>query len=440
MVSRPPALFRLCQFLLFLAFFSKISFEWTGLVPYQFSYLIFQHGIHPFVNFALVAVLAPFVVFHWRRWRKESRDKIPKFNGVYRFFVFALSAVLAVQTVLQIFFLESEPSSFMQLGALGFTFLLILLYGVIMPQVMTAAEFIELVLKWTVALTLFSLVLWLLGAPSVFKGNRFIGTFKHIPHMVTCATTASIFYLLRVFSPSANVVQKSFRLLIWTLLIFAVVLTGTRTSLAAALGSFLFAIFLFQKSTSHVLLFRILAASVFSTTLLFFGPSIYDYLHGLAKGEVSLGQREAQDGFESRWEEVERGLEIAKESPHIGLGLLSKFHSGGGTDVDTYNSFRDPHNIFVSAMVIGGWPLGVLTLLFLVALLVASLRGLFAKDFARRVVALFLFSHFLILIIYHWHFSIGGMADRLYWFAFGMLALQITPEKSTRPIRSSVRE
>jgi len=29
-----------------------------------------------------------------------------------------------------------------------------------------------------------------------------------------------------------------------------------------------------------------------------------------------------------------------------------------------------------------------------------------------------------ILIIYHWHLSLGGMADRFYWLVFGYLALK----------------
>jgi uncharacterized protein (DUF2062 family) len=28
---------------------------------------------------------------------------------------------------------------------------------------------------------------------AVFKGGRFVGVFKHIPHMVTCATVAFVF-------------------------------------------------------------------------------------------------------------------------------------------------------------------------------------------------------------------------------------------------------
>lgn len=426
MNSRPRVLYRLCQFLLFLVFFSKISFQWTGVVPYQFSFLIFQHGIHPFVNFALVALAFPFVFYYWKNWNER-----PHLKPFYRFFTIALAVLLAVQTLLQIIFIESEPSPIMQLGALGFTFLLIFIYGVILPETMNAKEFVDEVIKWTVSLTLFSLALWAAGFASVYKGNRFIGTFKHIPHMVTCATTASVFYLTRVFGPQVNFIRRSIKLGIFFILVFAVFLTGTRTSLAAVLGSFFIGLFLFQRANSRVLLFRILAASVLLTTILFFGSNIYNYVHGIAKGEVSMGDREAQDGFESRWEEVERGLEIAKESPHFGLGLLSKFNAGGEADVDTYNSFKDPHNIFISALVIGGWPLCVLTLLGLVALLVGCLKGLSDFDQNQKLIALYLLSHFIILIIYHWHFSIGGMADRLYWSTIGLLAIQSLYEKST---------
>lgn len=422
MSPRPLVLFRISQLLLLLAFISKISLQFIG-VPYQFSYFIFQYGLHPFVNFVLVAVLSPFAIFHWRRWKDR-----PQQHPFYTFFVRLLAVVLSLQTLFQMIFLNSENSVWMQGAALAFALLLIFVYGVIIPAVLKPEEFFGLVLKTSVFLTLFSLVLWLINAPGIYKGNRFIGTFKHIPHMVTCSTIASIFYLPKLFDFSVGFFRRLFRGGIFLLLIFAIVLTGTRTSILAAGLAFLIGIFILQKGSARAQLFRILMAGIFVSFFTFFGAETYDYLRGLAKGEVSLGQREAQDGFASRWEEVERGLEIAQESPHIGLGLLSKFNSSEDASVETYNSFKDPHNIFVSALVIGGWPLAVVTFLGLAGLFFGAIKGLRLSP-QVSIVALYLLTHLPILIIYHWHFSIGGLADRFYWMAFGLLATQLYVKK-----------
>ncbi|RYZ66184.1 MAG: hypothetical protein EOP09_13080 [Proteobacteria bacterium] len=125
-------------------------------------------------------------------------------------------------------------------------------------------------------------------------------------------------------------------------------------------------------------------------------------------------------------EEVERGWEYFQTSPIIGRGLLSKFSGKDDLDVSSYNSFKDPHNIFASAGVVGGWPFIVWTLCFVILLMALAARALISENNAMHVFAIYAITQIPILIIYHWHLSLGGLADRVYWLMFGYLALGIT--------------
>ena len=140
----------------------------------------------------------------------------------------------------------------------------------------------------------------------------------------------------------------------------AIILTGTRSSAAAALFAFLLTIILHETQTNKGRIFKFAMVSFILMFTLFFGVQTYEFAREVATGQASLGGRQAQDGVASRWEEVERGSEIFMEHPWLGHGLMSKFASGTDVDVSNYNSMKDPHNIFVSAGVVGGWPMLIL--------------------------------------------------------------------------------
>jgi hypothetical protein len=161
------------------------------------------------------------------------------------------------------------------------------------------------------------------------------------------------------------------------------------------------------------------------TFCLFFGMQTYEFAHGVATGQTSIGSRHAQDGIASRMEEVERGKEIFMEHEWLGHGLMSKFASGNDVDVSNYNSFKDPHNIFVSAGVVGGWPMLILAAFAIGFMVIGALKGLKSLSIAKRQIAIYLMAHIPILIIYHIHLSIGGMADRLYWMVWGFMAVSV---------------
>ncbi|MBV2168608.1 MAG: O-antigen ligase family protein [Bdellovibrio sp.] len=414
--ARDGRILFLIKALVAMLFISKISFGSVLPVPQSFSFLIYQQGLHPFLNVFLCALFG--VPLAFLSLRVRSRNHL---SGFYKLFVFLLMLTLTVQTLLQAHYVNPDESAVMQVGALGVALFMIVVYGLLIPSLWNVEEFLRYIQRWAGALVLLSLILLVVAGGGVFKGGRFVGVFKHIPHMVTCATVAFIFSL-GTFLKEEKLKHKIWSGLVLAASFFAIILTGTRSSAAAALMAFVVTLILHKTETNQGRVFKFAFVSFVLTFSLFFGVQVYDFARGIATGEASLGTREAQDGVASRWEEVERGSQIFLQEPWLGHGLLSKFAAGNEVDVSNYNAMKDPHNIFVSAGVVGGWPLLVLSGIALILMLIGSLKSLATVDFAKRQVAIYLLSHIPILVIYHIHLSIGGMADRLYWMVFGFVA------------------
>jgi hypothetical protein len=414
--SRDGRILFLMKALVALIFLAKISLGSILPIPRSFSFLIFQSGMHPVINvFLCVLFGVPLLLLFIR-----VRDRFT-LSPFYKFFLFILALTLSVQTLLQTHFVNPDESAFMQLGAAAIAIFMILVYGVVIPSLWSAEDFVRFIQRWSGVLVLISLALLVVAPGGVFKGGRFIGVFKHIPHMVTCATIAF------VFSMSTFLTENKLKHKIWNgLVIFtsfiAVVLTGTRSSAAAVLLVFVVTMIMHKTSTNQGRIFKFAFLSVFVTFMLFFGPTMYEFAQGIATGQNSLGGREAQDGVASRWEEVQRGSEIFLEDPWLGHGLLSKFASGNDVDVSNYNAMKDPHNIFVSAGVIGGWPFLALSGFAMILMTIGAMKTLMVSDISKRQIAVYLLAHIPILVIYHVHLSIGGMADRMYWMVFGFVA------------------
>ncbi|AFY02876.1 O-antigen ligase family protein [Bdellovibrio bacteriovorus] len=419
--ARDGRILFLIKALVALLFLSKISLGSFLLpVPYSFSFLIFQQGMHPFVNVFLCFLLGLPLGLMWLKVRDRHH-----LSGFYKLFVFALILTMTVQTLLQISFVNTEESPVMQVGALAVSLFMVVIYGMIIPSLWDVKDFMYFVQRWSGVLVLISLVLWLVAGGAVFKGGRFVGVFKHIPHMVTCATVAFVFSLGTLLE-DRKMKHKVFSALVLAGSFFAIILTGTRSSAGAAVLAFIVTMVLHKTETNEGRIFKFASLSILLTFALFFGTQVYDFARGVATGQSSLGTREAQDGIASRWEEVERGSQIFLQQPWLGHGLLSKFASGNEVDVSNYNAMKDPHNIFVSAGVIGGWPLIVLAGISLILMLVGSFKALVSFDISKRQVAIYLLSHIPILVIYHIHLSLGGMADRLYWMVFGFIAASVS--------------
>lgn len=421
----------LIKALVAMLFLSKISLGSVLPIPYSFSSLIFQYGMHPFVNVFLCFLFGAPLILFWLRVRQRNH-----LSGFYKLFIFFLVLTMTVQTLLQISYVNTDESPVMQIGALVVSLFMVLIYGLLIPSLWTFQGFLSFVQKWSGALVLISLVLWVVAGGAVFKGGRFIGVFKHIPHMVTCATVAFIFSLGTLLLAKKRM-QRIWSVLIILSSFFAIVLTGTRSSAAAAVIAFLLTMILHKTQTNMGRLFKFSFITLALTFSAFFGLQAYEFARGIATGQSGLGSREAQDGIASRWEEVQRGSEIFLQEPWTGHGLLSKFASGNEVDVSNYNAMKDPHNIFISAGVIGGWPLIALSVFAVLMMVIGTLKALKSWDYSKRQVAVYLAAHIPILIIYHIHLSIGGMADRLYWMVFGFLAVSVSLPSTKTDSRAS---
>lgn len=395
-------------------FLSKISFgSFIPGFPREVSFLIFQQGFHPYMN-VVCCLLLGFPLITMAKFTSPKNILSP----FYTLFIFALVVILSLQTILQMFYVNVSESVFIQTAALASSIFMVWVYGRVIPQLWTIEKFIRVIRNWCGILVLLSLVLFVVNSGVVFKGGRFIGVFKHIPYMVTCSTVAFVFFLL----PLTNE-NKFFRFLVLIASFVAIVLTGTRSSAAAALLSLVLSFVVFEAKTTAQRFQKIAVALGLTMVVLFFGFDLFDYAQGVMTGQKGLMMREAQDGVASRKDEFERGLQMFEDHPWLGQGLVSKFASGSDVDVSNYNAMKDPHNIFVSAGVIGGWPLLCLSAVAVVFILIGSLKALARGTQAQKLIAIYAASHLPILIIYHVHLSLGGMADRMYWLSFGFLAI-----------------
>ncbi|MGZ3742594.1 MAG: O-antigen ligase family protein [Pseudobdellovibrionaceae bacterium] len=402
--------------LFLLIFASKLSLAFLGL-PSQMPLLIFQHGLHPYLNIILsffFGVPLGFYMLH-------HPNKLEGLSKSYRTLLIFLVVMLFLETLSQFLFFDSHKGLYIW-AAFFSTFWLILLFGVVFPLLFEPAAVIRLLSTWSINFVVLSLLLWLVRPDLTFKGGRFIGIFKHIPYMVTCASVGVIF-TLGAIQAEKNLLWRFWRGLGILLSLFALVLTGTRSALAAVLISLILWLLRLPAQKLASRYFKYSAALVSAVTLALFGMQMADYAKDIATGKKALLEREAQDGVASRMEEVERGWEYFQNSPWIGQGLLSKFSGKEELEVSSYNSFKDPHNIFASAGVVGGWPFIIWTWIFLFWLLSVSFKALISNDVSMPIFGIYTLVQIPILIIYHWHLSLGGMADRFYWLVFGYLAL-----------------
>ena len=406
----------ICIFLLVLIFISKISFSFLGLIPNQLSFIIYQNGMHPYVNFLIHVLVVPFCF-----WHSFKHPPGYKLKSEYKILLVSLIFILIFQTTVQAFLINTDQSILFQFLGLLMAIVLIGIYGIFIPLYLDGDKFISIIRNITTSLTLISLILLVCGL-HVFKGGRFVGIFKHIPHMVSVSVIAFIFYFPNFYKFNQKRILKIVFIL---LLIFTIFLTATKTSIVAMSLAISLGIFIFPTTIRKKALFKVTLILSLLSILFFLSEPISNYLYDVSTGKAELGYRRAQNGVETRMEEAQRGLDLFQKSPLFGLGLLYKFFKKGQeeVDVDQYNSFKDPHNIFASSAVIGGCPLFLFTIFALISMLISSTRGIKSKCNSTKLISLYLLCHIPILIIYHAHFSLGGIADRFYWLIFGYMGI-----------------
>ncbi|MBY0415190.1 MAG: O-antigen ligase family protein [Bdellovibrionales bacterium] len=409
-----------CITLIVLVFLSKLSFKWMQIIPYSVPPIIFQYGLHPFINFGLQTVVTLILIFYWLK-----KKPLYPLSQLYRIFIYTLISILSIQTLFQITLVNVTQSVIVQLGGLGMAIMLILVYGVIVPSIFPLEKFVNWINKVSSFLVISSFIFLPLCYPYMFRGGRFVGFFKHIPHMVTASTASFIFFFPRIFQDKPwtlknNTILKILGLFIITL---CVLLTSTKAAFATIVITGFVGILIYGSKKRSIRLFKFTFLSCFLISVLLVGAPTSQFMYEVTTGKTGFGLRPAQDGVSTRMDEVFRGWTMFEQSPYFGHGLLYKFFHGDkeGIEVEGYNSFKDPHNLFISAGVIGGYPLLILSIFGYVLMIAGVLKGLNEDNVHRQTMALFLLAHLPVFIIYHANFSLGGMGDRIYWLVFGYL-------------------
>lgn len=420
-----------------LIFLSKLSLAFTRLIPYHIPPFIYQGGMHPYINILGTILLAFFLFIYAPKKETDFNSKC------YIAALLGIVALLFIQTIFQMYFVHEEASKSFQLTGAVMAFFTIMVFGALLPLHYPLERFIKVILIWCLSIVLISLFLLPVFNASMFRGGRFIGITKHIPHMVSISTLAAIFLIGKwpvLFKHRLPLVMAYIASTL--LCILCVALTATKAALGSVvLASFLALFYVGRKTkTEQWGRFFILSSLTFSIVLL--TPVLGETLFEIASGERALLGRPAQNGFETRWEEVVRGGELFRKSPHFGLGILYKFMTSSlDGSIDTYNSFKDPHNIFLSAGVIAGWPFMIIITMGYVALIFKTFYLFLHRQLYHpsvMIASLFLATHLPVFLIYHVHLSLGGIADRLYWCLTGYILLA-RPFLHTPPDGSEVR-
>jgi O-antigen ligase len=409
-----------CITLLSLIFISKISLKWTKIVPYSIPPVIYQYGLHPFINFGLQFFITLILIYVWLKKNHQVT-----LSPIYKNYIYCLMAVLSIQTLFQITLVNIGSEVWVQIAGLGMALILILVYGIIIPTLFDLKKFIFWITRLTVVIVIASFLCLPFFFGDMFRGGRFVGFFKHIPHMVSASTAAFIFFFPNLFSDKKWTLQNNtpLKIIIIIILALAVLLTSTKAAFGTIAITLMVGVFLFGSKKKSVRLFKLTFLGSFLISLMLIGAPTSQFMYEVTTGKTGFGLRKAQDGVQTRMEEVTRGWSMFEKSPYFGLGLLYKFlgNSREGIEVESYNSFKDPHNLFVSAAVIGGYPLFIFAIFGYVLMIFGAFRGINQSDPNRIILGLFLLSHLPVFVIYHAHFSLGGIADRIYWLVFGYL-------------------
>lgn len=312
--------------------------------------------------------------------------------------------------------------------------MLILIYGIIIPSLLDIDKFILWTTKISVFFVLGSFLCFPFFYQDMIKGGRFIGFFKHIPHMVSASTASYILFFPRIYDQTKWTLKNNtpLKLLILFILGLSVLMTSTKAAFVTMAITTFIGFFIFGPKTKNVRLFKVAFFFSFAFSALLLGAPAADFAYKIATGKTDFGLRRAQDGIHSRMEEITRGEDLYAKSPYFGLGLLYKFlnNRAEGIAVEGYNSFKDPHNLFISAAVIGGPPLFLFAIFSYLFMLGGAIKAILFKNERCQLIGVFLLSHLPVFVIYHAHFSIGGMADRLYWLIFGYLGVYLRPRST----------
>lgn len=421
-------------FFIFLIFFSKVSFHFVSGVPYQIFPVVFQYGLHPYINILLCCALG-LLFFIRRRYRLQTEKQLK----IYNFFLLLFSSYLFLITVTQILFSANSESPLMNMTACGLSIFTIYLFGKWVPTHFSKEIYFKYLKNFSYIFSWVSLVLLIVSPGTSFMGGRFIGVFKHIPHMVSIATFCSVFSLYDIFSQNFKTrVQLGLGYAHFILGVYLLILTGTRSALASVFMSAVLALIVFKTQNVAVRFLKTAIAMSMLLVGILFGADLADYATQVVRGERAIGLRAAQDGVSARWDEIVRGYSLFQEQPWMGYGLLNKFGQNEDGSVGAYDANKDPHNLLISAGVTGGYIMVIIVGLGFFGLTLLTLSRLRSKDEVIKILAIYMLTQIPVIFIYHLHLSMGGIADRIYWLTIGYLA--IAPGKKTEKMVKNQNE
>src|SRR5438445_10939216 len=141
--ARDERILFLIKALVALAFLAKVSFGALLPIPREIPYLIFQQGMHPYVNVLLSVLLGGPLILLWLKVRDRQH-----LSGFYKLFVFVLMITLLVQTLLQIHYVNSDESPIIQVGAVLVSLFTVVAGGLVIPSLCPVQHALSSVEVW----------------------------------------------------------------------------------------------------------------------------------------------------------------------------------------------------------------------------------------------------------------------------------------------------
>jgi O-antigen ligase len=263
-------------------------------------------------------------------------------------------------------------------------------------------------------------LLWF-PAPVFDVSGRFFGACGNVAVASGIFLVCAAYFLADWLSPVPR--PKSWLYLLGSLV--CVALTGSRSSLLPLVivcGAMMLSSFIWRRGTQRKLLAALMALL-----------GIFGYLAGdedawgLARRAFRLDAR-----TDSRTMNWNYGLERVQGSEWMGLGLLSR-HTAQGSFGDNlrrgsagYSQIHDPHNAFIYALQVGGYPL-VLGFLLLTGLAAAraiqALRSaVLNRDKFIVFAACFTLIYLSTALASPAFLTLGNFLDRMFWLCLGLIS------------------
>ena len=131
-------------FLIGLIFVSKISLAFIPGMPTEIFPLIFQQGMHPYINIALCLITGSFFILK----KLLNPEGFSSQSRLFRFFIVLSSLYLLAITALQIIFQIGDDSIAFQIIACLMSVFTMYLFGRVIPTQISAQIFLSSVKNW----------------------------------------------------------------------------------------------------------------------------------------------------------------------------------------------------------------------------------------------------------------------------------------------------